>query len=66
MPVSRAVRRSLALLLSAAAPLVAATIPVTTELDEQGLWPILDVSTNTPGVWFGVEDLKLVGGAARD
>lgn len=33
------------------------------ELDGQGLWPILDVSTNTPGVWFGIEDLILVDGA---
>ena len=135
MSVRRAVPCGLALLLSAAAPLVAATIPVTTELDldlddglcalreaivaanddaayhgcpagsgpdrivfdllalpatialqaalppiessvllrgpasgdveldGQGLWPILDVSTNTPGVWFGAEDLMLVDGA---
>lgn len=37
--------------------------PGVVELDGQGLWPILDVSTNTPGVWFGVEDLMLVDGA---
>ncbi len=37
--------------------------PGVVELDGQGLWPILDVSTNTPGVWFGVEDLVLVDGA---
>ena len=135
MPVRCALTCCLALLLSAAAPLVAATIPVTTEvdvdlddgfcslreaifaanddaayhgcpagsgpdrivfdlvslpatialqaalppidssvllrgpasgdveLDGQSLWPILDVSTNTPGVWFGAEDLMLVNGA---
>jgi predicted outer membrane repeat protein len=37
--------------------------PGIVELDGQGLWPILDVSTNTPGVWFGIEDLMLVDGA---
>ena len=33
------------------------------EIDGQSVWTILDVSTNTPGVWFGVEDLMLVDGA---
>ncbi|MEO8196226.1 MAG: CSLREA domain-containing protein [Thermoanaerobaculia bacterium] len=33
------------------------------EISGGQLWPILDASTNTPGVWLGVEDLRLVDGA---
>lgn len=33
------------------------------EIDGQELWRQIDASTNTPGVWLGVENLRLVDGS---
>ncbi len=35
----------------------------TLEIDGQDLWRPLDASTNTPGVWLGVDNLRLIEGA---